>query len=84
MANLDEIDATLDRAEAASMLDISPRTLDRLREMGDGPAWFRVGEQIKYRRSAVVAWIESQERRANGDGDGGGGDGSDGGGGDDV
>lgn len=38
------------------------RTLYRMRKSGDGPAWIRVRGAIKYRRSAVEAYLQNGER----------------------
>lgn len=35
-------------------------TLYRWRHNGDGPAGYRVGRHVRYRREAVEAWLEQQ------------------------
>ena len=42
--------------EAAALLTLSPRTLDRYRETGEGPPFFRMGASIRYARSDLMEW----------------------------
>ena len=66
----------LSTRKAAAVLGLSPRTLDRYRETGDGPAYHRFGARIVYRRDDLAAW--AAKRRVPGadepppDGGGGG------------
>ena len=50
-------------SEAAALLTLSPRTLDRYRETGKGPPYFRMGAAIRYARSDLMewAWARRQE-----------------------
>ena len=43
-------------SEAAALLTLSPRTLDRYREKGKGPPFFRMGAAIRYARSDLMEW----------------------------
>ncbi len=43
-------------SEAAALLMLSPRTLDRYRETGKGPPFFRMGTSIRYARSDLMEW----------------------------
>ena len=43
-------------SEAAALLTLSPRTLDRYRETGKGPPFFRMGAAIRYLRSDLMEW----------------------------
>ena len=43
-------------SEAAALLTLSPRTLDRYRETGKGPPYFRMGTAIRYLRSDLMEW----------------------------
>ena len=43
-------------SEAAAFLTLSPRTLDRYRETGKGPPFFRMGAAIRYLRSDLMEW----------------------------
>ena len=43
-------------SELADRWRLSPRTLERWRRNGEGPAWVRVGHRIIYRLEDVLAW----------------------------
>ena len=47
---------------AADYLGLSHRTLDGYRVSGDGPAFHRFGNRVRYRRSDLDAW--AARRRA--------------------
>lgn len=64
----------LDTRAAAAFLSLSPRTLDRYRERGEGPAFHRFGARIRYLKSDVAAWasarrVGSGPKPGPGDGD---------------
>lgn len=50
--------------EAADLLRISRRTLERMRVDGTGPRYLKVGpgkrSRVLYRQSEVLAWLERQ------------------------
>lgn len=50
--------------EAADLLRISRRTLERMRVDGTGPRYLKVGpgkrSRVLYRQSEVLAWLEKQ------------------------
>ena len=48
--------------EVANMLGVTSRTVTRLAEKGEIPA-FRVGEVWKFHRSDIQEFIDSQKRR---------------------
>lgn len=51
----------LTEAEAAAMLRVGSRTLERWRVTGDGPDWVRAGlRRVLYPRAALVAWAEAR------------------------
>jgi predicted DNA-binding transcriptional regulator AlpA len=54
-------------AEVSAMTRRSIDTLRWLRARGEGPASFRSGRRVYYRRSAVTEWIAAQERASAGD-----------------
>jgi predicted DNA-binding transcriptional regulator AlpA len=61
----------LTQREAASVLRLSERTLERLRVSGLGPKFVRCSKRVRYRQSDVEDWISqrvvtstSEERRA--------------------
>ena len=45
--------------EAARILAVSKRTLQAWRMKGCGPPFVRVGRAIRYRQSALDAWINA-------------------------
>jgi excisionase family DNA binding protein len=56
-------------AEVAELLGVPVSTLYRWRYLGEGPAGYRIGRHVRYRRAAVEAWLERQadeHRRAAG------------------
>lgn len=54
-------DPVLTQDEVCQLIQISLSTLYRMRRAGDGPAWIRVRGAIKYRRSAVEAYLADAE-----------------------
>jgi predicted DNA-binding transcriptional regulator AlpA len=50
-------------SEAAALLRLSPRTLDRLRVEGGGPRFLKVRQSIRYRLADINSWLD---RRAFG------------------
>jgi excisionase family DNA binding protein len=46
--------------DVSEMFGIPVHTLYRWRHNGDGPAGYRVGRHVRYRREAVEAWLEQQ------------------------
>ena len=53
--------------EVATMLGLSPRTLDRYRVSGDGPQFHKFGNRVRYLRSDVEAWASTRRRRSTSD-----------------
>ena len=51
-----------DTRRAAGYLSLSHRTLDGYRVSGDGPAFHRFGNRVRYRRPDLDAW--AAKRRA--------------------
>ena len=51
-----------DTRRAADYLALSPRTLDGYRVSGDGPAFHRFRNRVRYRRSDLDVW--AAKRRA--------------------
>jgi Helix-turn-helix domain len=52
----------LTRADLAVELGLNERTLERWQRRNSGPPLCRMGRQILYRRQAVLAWLQVQER----------------------
>ena len=48
----------LDQHEAALLLGISARTLERYRVAGTGPRFSRIGRLVRYRECDLAAYIE--------------------------
>ena len=53
--------------EAATLLGLSPRTLETYRWRGGGPAFSRFGSSVRYLRSHVVAWAAARRMRSTSD-----------------
>jgi Helix-turn-helix domain len=53
----------LTQEKAAAELKICERTLDRWRQLGEGPPITKLGRRILYRRSSLQAWLRTRERR---------------------
>lgn len=60
MANI-ESDKLLDEREAAELIGVSPSTLNSWRVRRVGPRFLKIGRLVKYRASAISAWIDAQE-----------------------
>lgn len=63
-------DELLSPAELADVLGISVHTLYNWRVRGEGPPGFRVGGRVRYRRSAVEAWLHLLNGHAEHGGEG--------------
>jgi excisionase family DNA binding protein len=50
----------LTQAEAARLLRLSERTLERLRVAGGGPKFVKAGRSVRYRQCDLDAWIEAR------------------------
>lgn len=53
-------DRLMTLAELAEMLGIPVNTLYGWRCRGEGPPGYRIGRHVRYRRSAVESWLETQ------------------------
>jgi excisionase family DNA binding protein len=49
----------LTQDEAAKLLKLSVRTVERLRTSGGGPRFLRIRHSVRYRVSDVEAWLAS-------------------------
>lgn len=62
--NLQNVDPYFNTKEAAQCLNLSPRTLERMRVSGGGPQFFKAGpgkrSRVLYARSALVKWLEAR------------------------
>lgn len=50
----------LTQREAARVLRLSERTLERLRVTGNGPVYVKAGRSVRYREADLEAWIASR------------------------
>lgn len=57
----------LDEKKTAHALDMSPRTLQRWRLEGRGPAFVKLGKKVVYRREDLVAYLEDHLRQSTSD-----------------
>ena len=46
--------------QAAKYLNLSPKTLERLRCEGGGPAFLKLGRLVRYRIDSLQEWIASK------------------------
>jgi excisionase family DNA binding protein len=53
--------------EAAELLRLSERTLERMRVTGDGPPFVKAGRRVLYRPDDIDAWIASRVRTSTSD-----------------
>ena len=63
----DSIPRYLSTREAASVLRLSARTLDRYRVSGEGPAFHKFGARVCYARADLDAWAASRRRASTSD-----------------
>lgn len=54
------MDRLISQAEAAEILGVSIRFLQRLRSGGEGPRIIRLGSRVKYRERDLEGWLASQ------------------------
>jgi excisionase family DNA binding protein len=57
---MDTIDRLMTLAELAEMLGVPVNTVYQWRTRGEGPPGYRIGRHMRYRRSAVELWLETQ------------------------
>jgi hypothetical protein len=58
------VDPLLTEADVARELQVRGNFLAKLRCSGNGPPFIRIGGKIRYRRSALIAWLDGRERRS--------------------
>jgi excisionase family DNA binding protein len=61
----DQRDEFLTTEEVAAILKVPVATIRKWRNDGSGPAGFRVGKYVRYRRTAVEEFIADREAREN-------------------
>lgn len=55
------------QTQAATFLGLSPRTLERFRVEGRGPAFLKLGRRVVYSRDDLVEWAEARRRQSTAD-----------------
>lgn len=58
--HLDEL--ILTKVETANFLRTSVRSLERLHLLRSGPPQVRVGGLVRYRKAALIDWLQKSER----------------------
>lgn len=56
------MERVLNQKEAATLLGVSTRTLERLRVTGNGPRFTRLGRLVRYRQCDLSDFIDSNLR----------------------
>jgi excisionase family DNA binding protein len=59
----------LTQREAASVLRLSQRTLERFRVSGAGPTYVKAGRLVRYREHDLEKWIDSRAIGSTSEGD---------------
>jgi excisionase family DNA binding protein len=52
----------LTQREAATVMRLSQRTLERLRVSGGGPRFVKAGKAVRYQQEALERWVAAQSR----------------------
>jgi hypothetical protein len=52
----------LTQRDAATLLALSVRTLERLRVSGLGPRYVKAGKAVRYQQEALERWVTAQSR----------------------
>ena len=58
------MDSLLNQKQAARILDLSVRTLERYRLAGTGPRFARLGRLVRYRQTDLGEWVNSNLRES--------------------
>jgi excisionase family DNA binding protein len=53
--------------EAAALLRLSERTLERMRVTGDGPPFVKAGRRVLYQQTDINEWIAARVRTSTSD-----------------
>jgi hypothetical protein len=54
----------IDEVEVARILGVSLRTVQRMRELGGGPIYFKFRQAVRYTLSDVRPWVEAHRRHS--------------------
>lgn len=55
-----ELDRALDRKQTGALTGLAEITLAKMAQRGEGPPYFKVGRNVRYRLRDVQAWIEAR------------------------
>lgn len=59
--------AYLNTMEAAKLLRVSKRSLEKWRSSGGGPEFLKIGRLVFYEEAALADWRKSRARRSTSD-----------------
>jgi excisionase family DNA binding protein len=59
----------LTQGEAARLLQLSTRTMERLRLTGGGPVYVKCGRSVRYREADLETWIAARIVSSTSEGD---------------
>ena len=57
----------LSTREAAALLGLSERTLERYRVTGEGPEYMKFGRRVRYEQADLDGWADRRRRRSTSD-----------------
>ena len=57
----------LSTPQAAAILGLSPRTLERYRVTGEGPVFAKIGRLVRYSRAEIDKWAVRRSKRSTSD-----------------
>ena len=57
----------LSTPQAAAILGLSPRTLERYRVTGEGPVFAKLGRLVRYSQADIEQWAARRCRRSTSD-----------------
>ncbi|MEN3239023.1 helix-turn-helix domain-containing protein [Methylobacterium ajmalii] len=60
-------DPLLTEAQAAHLLTLRQSTLQAWRHRGTGPTYIKLGASVRYRHSAILAWLNARTVRGEAD-----------------
>ena len=66
LSTTDAMPAFLTTVEAAELVRLSPRTLEKYRIYGTGPTFKKVCGRVIYSAADVLAWVEAGSRSRTG------------------
>lgn len=64
LASSNPLDELLTLDELCAMLKITKATAYKQRTTGSGPPAYRIGKHLRFKRSDVVAWLETKRESA--------------------